>query len=585
MSSVEQIFGYEPTPVPTLVEPVPVADARFDKMPQFLKDKKIWVCRKADKTPWDAKTGKGAKANDPETWSSFEDAVAAFDNPKNNYAGIGFELEGTDYVGVDFDNCFHNGVIDPYPLDIMKRLDIAYSEVSPSETGVHVLVPSTDEVLAALKKGKRFNAAEHDGVEIYATARYFTCTNNQISIPKGETNFRLAYWLMSQFKEKSFAKFKKLWTGDMSDYADNHSNADMALLDLLAIILHKDPVKVEQMFGMSALGQRDKWTEREDYRRMSIAKACGGNEPTSHAESDRWEPEPHSKPTTKDVQFHLPPAIGGTHRDYVFEPAPGMYDGFFPRGTVSVIAGTSGAGKTTWMIQALLAQRTKTPWLGHPASVGYSFVMLGADRDEDDHKRTMESMHLPLDAFPFEHVPLSAFDGDAVQTIIDLFEAQTPRPEIVFIEGLDLLVTNGNDPHVVSLVLDGLQKFAKHYHIAVIGSVGSPKSKEGHGYSISRENILGSGVWSRCIHTVVTMQFPNGDDSTGRRLVVVESRRAKKEKVTMEFQEGQLVVVPDDPEEQDTGSALSRQTADEIEWYQVMAQKGKTDTEKRWWTV
>jgi len=70
--------------------------------------------------------------------------------------------------------------------------------------------------------------------------------------------------------------------------------------------------------------------------------------------------------------------------------------------------------------------------------------------------------------------------------------------------------------------------------------------------------------------------------------VRVLPRRGKPEKFTMEFQDGMLVVVPNDPEPNEAeakGENLSKQVAEEIEWYQEMARAGKTDPTKRWWTV
>jgi CHC2 zinc finger/AAA domain/Toprim-like len=263
----------------------------------------------------------------------------------------------------------------------------------------------------------------------------------------------------------------------------------------------------------------------------------GNSPPPSKPVGDytKIDNEKKASASSAELVFNLPVVEGG-HRDWVFEPSAGMYEGLFPRGAVSLIAATSGGGKTTLMIQALLAQRVNAQFFGHAASAGYSFAILGADRGSKDLMRTTESMHLTKNPFPFERLPLTAFDREAVQSVINIIEAMNPMPEIVFLEGLDMMVTNGNDMRVVSSFLNWLQKVAERYHIAIIGSVGSPKAKEGHGYNISRENILGSGAWGRGSATVITIQFPKGDDSTAKRIVKVLPRRAKPERLTMEFQ-------------------------------------------------
>src|SRR5713101_7190886 len=72
--------------------PEPYAD-----VPSSLKDIPNWIVWKLEKrdgkdtkVPYDAKTGRPAKANDSSTWTSFERAVEALN--ESDYDGIGFEL-------------------------------------------------------------------------------------------------------------------------------------------------------------------------------------------------------------------------------------------------------------------------------------------------------------------------------------------------------------------------------------------------------------------------------------------------------------------------------------------------------------
>ena len=56
----------------------------------------------------------------------------------------------------------------------------------------------------------------------------------------------------------------------------DHSAADLALMNHLAYWTDNDPVAMERLFGMSALGQREKWLKRFDYRRRTIERALLG---------------------------------------------------------------------------------------------------------------------------------------------------------------------------------------------------------------------------------------------------------------------------------------------------------------------
>jgi primase-polymerase (primpol)-like protein len=63
------------------------------------------------KVPHNARTGKHAQSNNPATWSSFDDAVAALKD--GDYNGVGFCLTPP-YVGVDLDGCRPNGKDEPW---------------------------------------------------------------------------------------------------------------------------------------------------------------------------------------------------------------------------------------------------------------------------------------------------------------------------------------------------------------------------------------------------------------------------------------------------------------------------------------
>jgi hypothetical protein len=65
-------------------------------------------------------------------------------------------------------------------------------------------------------------------------------------------------------------KFRQLWNGDISGY-QSHSDADYALLLMLAFWTNRDPAAMDRLFRQSGL-YRDKW-ESEDYRARSIQSA------------------------------------------------------------------------------------------------------------------------------------------------------------------------------------------------------------------------------------------------------------------------------------------------------------------------
>lgn len=78
---------------------------------------------------------------------------------------------------------------------------------------------------------------------------------------------------------KNGAKFDSLMRGSLAYHGGDESRADMALASMTAWVVGDDPGRVERVFGRSHLAQRGKWTERSDYRSLTIGRAiskCGG---------------------------------------------------------------------------------------------------------------------------------------------------------------------------------------------------------------------------------------------------------------------------------------------------------------------
>ncbi len=133
-----------------------------------------WVCwdnvngRKIPRSPH----GGNAKANDRSTWGTLDEAIEAADS--NGYTGLGIELDGG-LVGIDLDDCVHDGKIEQWAQDIVDSID-SYTEISPSGTGIHIICGASPERTGAIG---RANHAK--GLEIYNHGRYFTVTGKAIN--------------------------------------------------------------------------------------------------------------------------------------------------------------------------------------------------------------------------------------------------------------------------------------------------------------------------------------------------------------------------------------------------------------------
>jgi putative DNA primase/helicase len=120
---------------------------------------------KPQKVPYQV-TGQKASVSDHATWTTFDMA----DKNRKGYAGLGFmagEKPGNEWIFVDLDHCLKDGIASPKAQQVV---DIAnsYTEISPSETGLHIFI-----------KGPMTGAAiKTDFGELYNWGRFFTVTGD-----------------------------------------------------------------------------------------------------------------------------------------------------------------------------------------------------------------------------------------------------------------------------------------------------------------------------------------------------------------------------------------------------------------------
>jgi primase-polymerase (primpol)-like protein len=299
-----------------------------DNIPDELKHKDQWCVWKYEKTkgnkwtkiPYQAKAGlQGtavkAKSNDATTWSSYNDALAAYrlepvvdamPYDKMGFSGIGFFLSpDNDLMGVDLDNVLEDErIINDDARTIVEALG-SYTEISPSGKGLRIFV-------SGAKPGKRSRKA---WLEIYdgTGARYLTVTgqvyhnapirqcqteieeiykrylnklsdtqpDKQPTQPRVSSSHNLndSELLVKMFSSAKGADIKALYDGITSGYSSS-SEADLALTNRLAWWCDYDPVSIDSLFRQSAL-YRPKWDERHSgdgatYGELTILKACDG---------------------------------------------------------------------------------------------------------------------------------------------------------------------------------------------------------------------------------------------------------------------------------------------------------------------
>ncbi len=118
-----------------------MTNSYFNNIPLELKQFTNWVnwgCGTTkDKKPFNPKSLTSAMANTPNTWGTYDEAVARV--YRQEAQGIGFEFDGNGYIGVDLDNVIVDGALTTEAQKIVDILD-SYTEISPSGKGVHIIV-------------------------------------------------------------------------------------------------------------------------------------------------------------------------------------------------------------------------------------------------------------------------------------------------------------------------------------------------------------------------------------------------------------------------------------------------------------
>ncbi len=148
-------------------------------IPDGMKIRPQWVnwryalneAGKWTKHPYNPRTGRKASSTDLLTWSVFDEVLKAYRGTAG-YDGIGFVLcSGDPLTGIDLDGCREpeSGEIAEWAAEIVRYFD-SYTELSPSSTGVHILV-----------KGKAPASLKRPGLEMYSTERYLTVTGHVVS--------------------------------------------------------------------------------------------------------------------------------------------------------------------------------------------------------------------------------------------------------------------------------------------------------------------------------------------------------------------------------------------------------------------
>ncbi|AKU43054.1 DNA primase [Rhodobacter phage RcTitan] len=366
--------------------------------------------KKPTKVPYCARSGRLASVTDPTTWGTFEEVFAVLQT--GWYAGAGFVLtKGDPFAFADLDDTEGDAAAFAQQQVIFNESQ-GYAELSPSGKGLHIIMKA--DIPTGRRRGK---------IEIYSSARYMTMTGNVYRPGPVLAQQELATSLFEQlgkgkaatayfagleeptetdeevynraFRAANGDKFGELWAGRWEGMYSSQSEADFALVDILAFYT-QNRAQIVRMFRLSELGKRDK-AKRDDYINYMLNKCFDRILPpvdidglrnqieAAIAARKHVEEQSQNQPVAKIVagddvtisseRYPVPPGLVGEIARFIYAQAPRQIPEVAIAGALGFVAGITGRAfnvSATGLNQYLL--------LLAPTGVGKEAMARGIDK-------------------------------------------------------------------------------------------------------------------------------------------------------------------------------------------------------------
>lgn len=287
----------------------PTVKVNFVNIPQELKANAafcVWRSEKRNgartKIPYNPLTGSMARVNDPSTFTDFGTAMKAY--ALDGWDGIGYRV--SEGIGaIDIDHCIReDGSLNDVAASILGIFTDAYFERSPSGSGLRGFFRLSPD-FAYDKTVYYINNRRH-GLEMYlpgTTHRFVTVTGDVFRQGSVARNDEALQTVLDTFMRRasrvagsrvepcsyltddqviahasaseSGEKFKALYAGNWEEGYDSQSDADMALVSMLAFWCGNVEEQIDRIFRTSGL-YRPKWDRRtgdSTYGQITIRNA------------------------------------------------------------------------------------------------------------------------------------------------------------------------------------------------------------------------------------------------------------------------------------------------------------------------
>lgn len=471
----------------------------MNRIPDELKQLKQWVVWGVSpdkpKLPYNPAGMNPAKAGEAKTWADFETAEKAV--KAGRAQGVGFEFNDTGLYGVDLDHVLEDGRLRPEAQTVVDLLN-SYTEISPSGTGLHILVKSAPLQMERNRK---------DFLEIYHKGRYFTMTGNiygeyrEIADRTEELEAVYAAFLEPPKPESPQApatpgavpddsylqtglekdrKFQDLWNGGRPN--GNESADDLALMNKLAYWCSRNPELMREAFAASPHcrskdPEHQKKAARPDYIERTVREALAKVTATAEADNRNFKASQARKDfgadgsgTEKPEKKKLKTISARELQDKDIPPIDFVIDNFLPQGLGMLVAAPK-VGKSWLVLDMCLAVAIGLEFLGHGTNQCECLYLALEDSErrlKDRMNKILKGRRAP-EGF---HYATSASDiANGLIEELEGFISEHPKTGLIVIDTLEKVrpANAGKDSAYSKDYKDvgALKKFADQHNICL----------------------------------------------------------------------------------------------------------------------
>ena len=215
-------------------------------------------------------------------------------------------------------------------------------------------------------------------------------------------------------------------------------------------------------------------------------------------------------------------------------------DTILPRNRVNLLAGVRDAGKTRFILPAMLAWPTpQPPW-----------AYVAADRSILDAQQTILDMNYKVSDIPV----VSAYGRKHMnwrQVVAALIEMD-PRPEIVVVEAFQDFAESINKRNLVHEFMNDVDAYCQPSHefpngLTILGMTGAPKQSMRDRYPDPTQRVPGTSIWVERASAVFVVESAAKDlalTASDRVLYVCRKHGGPRLVLTGQFDGNNRLVFP-----------------------------------------